>query len=72
MTFGLAMRRIVLPQAAKVIIPPLGNEFNNMMKTTTLMTVISAGELLYAYEQINAQLFKLSSFTWTRRFITWR
>jgi polar amino acid transport system permease protein len=58
MTFGLAMRRIVLPQAAKVIIPPLGNEFNNMMKTTTLMTVISAGELLYAYEQINAQLFK--------------
>jgi polar amino acid transport system permease protein len=58
MTFGLAMRRIVLPQAAKVIVPPLGNEFNNMMKTTTLMTVISAGELFYAYEQINAQLFK--------------
>ena len=58
MTFGLAMRRIVLPQAAKVIIPPLGNEFNNMMKTTTLMTVISAGELFYAYEQINALLFK--------------
>jgi polar amino acid transport system permease protein len=58
MNFGLAMRRIVLPQAAKVIIPPLGNEFNNMMKTTTLMTVIAAGELFYGYEQINAQLFK--------------
>ena len=37
MTYGLAMQRIVLPQAAKVIIPPLGNEFNNMMKTTSLM-----------------------------------
>jgi polar amino acid transport system permease protein len=58
MTYGMAMRRIVLPQAAKVIIPPLGNEFNNMMKTTTLMTVISAGELFFGYEQINATLFK--------------
>jgi ABC-type amino acid transport substrate-binding protein len=29
------MRRIVLPQAARVIIPPLGNEFNNMLKTTS-------------------------------------
>ncbi|MGA7193665.1 MAG: amino acid ABC transporter permease [Anaerolineales bacterium] len=58
MTFGLAMQRIVLPQAAKVIIPPLGNEFNNMMKTTSLMVVISAGELFYGFEQVNARIFK--------------
>ena len=58
MTYGLSMRRIVLPQAAKVIIPPLGNEFNNMMKTTTLMEVISAGELFFGFNQINARLFK--------------
>jgi polar amino acid transport system permease protein len=58
MNYGLAMRRIILPQAAKVIIPPLGNEFNNMMKTTSLMQVISAGELFYAYTQINARVFK--------------
>ncbi|HKR99167.1 MAG TPA: amino acid ABC transporter permease, partial [Candidatus Dormibacteraeota bacterium] len=31
MTDALAMRRIVLPQAARVIVPPLGNEFNNML-----------------------------------------
>ena len=37
MRYGLAMRRIVLPQAARVIVPPLGNEFNNMMKTTSLV-----------------------------------
>ena len=36
MRYGLAMRRIILPQAARVIVPPLGNEFNNMMKTTSL------------------------------------
>ena len=58
MTFGMAMRRIVLPQAAKVIIPPLGNEFNNMMKTTTLMEVISAGELFFGFNQVNARVFK--------------
>jgi polar amino acid transport system permease protein len=58
MTFSQAMRLIVLPQAAKIIIPPLGNEFNNMMKTTSLMEVISAGELFYAFNQINANLFK--------------
>ena len=40
MTYGLTMRRIVLPQAARVIIPPLGNEFNNMLKTTSLLFVL--------------------------------
>jgi len=58
MTTGLAMRRIVLPQAAKVIVPPLGNEFNNMMKTTSLMEVISAGELFFGFTQVNARIFK--------------
>lgn len=58
MTYGLAMRRIVLPQAAKVIIPPLGNEFNNMMKTTSIMVVISAAELFFGFTQVNARLFK--------------
>jgi polar amino acid transport system permease protein len=45
MTRGLAMRRIVLPQAARVIVPPLGNEFNNMLKTTALLFLISVHEL---------------------------
>jgi len=58
MTYGLAMQRIVLPQAAKVIIPPLGNEFNSMMKTTSLMVTLSAGELFFGFEQVNARLFK--------------
>jgi len=58
MTFGQAMKRIILPQATKVIIPPLGNEFNNMMKTTSIMQVISAGELFFAYTQVNARIFK--------------
>lgn len=58
MTPGQAMRRIILPQAIKVIIPPMGNEFNNMMKTTSLMQVISAGELFFGFTQVNARIFK--------------
>ncbi len=58
MTFGQSMRRIILPQAAKVIIPPLGNEFNNMMKTTSLMTVISAADLFFGFTQVNGRVFK--------------
>ncbi len=42
---GLAMRRIVLPQAARVIVPPLGNEFNNMLKTTSLLAFIGVTEM---------------------------
>jgi polar amino acid transport system permease protein len=45
MTQGLAMRRIVLPQAARVIVPPLGNEFNAMIKTTSLLAFIGVYEL---------------------------
>ena len=45
MTHALAMRRIVLPQAARVIVPPLGNEFNNMMKTTSLLAFVGVYEL---------------------------
>ena len=41
----LAMRRIILPQAARVIVPPLGNEFNNMMKTSSLIFFIGVTEL---------------------------
>jgi polar amino acid transport system permease protein len=58
MTFGLAMRRIILPQATKVIIPPLGNEFNNMMKTTSLLVVISGADLFYGFTQVNAVIFR--------------
>jgi len=58
MPFRRAMRFVVLPQAMKVIIPPLGNEFNNMLKSTTLVVIIGGVELFNAYEQVNAVLFR--------------
>ena len=59
-----AMRHVVLPQAMRVVIPPLGNEFNNMLKTTSLASVISIQELLYRAGDLNHLYFRtLETFT---------
>lgn len=59
MRYSLAMRRIVLPQAARVIIPPLGNEFNNMLKTTSIASVIGLFELTHATDLLGAPTFSV-------------
>ena len=48
MTRLQTMRRIVLPQAMRVIIPPTGNETISMLKTSALVSVIAYRELLYS------------------------
>ena len=59
MTYWLYMRRIILPQAARVVIPPLGNEFNGMLKNTTLLSVIGVPELLLATEMVTSATFRV-------------
>jgi len=59
MRYGLAMRRIVIPQAARVIIPPLGNEFNNMLKTTSIASVIGLNELTHATTELGSPTFSV-------------
>jgi polar amino acid transport system permease protein len=46
MTWWERMRIVILPQAVRTIIPPLGNQFNGMLKTTSLVSVISMEELM--------------------------
>ena len=46
LTYGQTMRRIILPQAIRVVIPPCGNEFIAMIKDTSLVSVITMEELL--------------------------
>jgi polar amino acid transport system permease protein len=53
MTRLLLMRRIVLPQAMRVIIPPTGNETISMLKTTSLAFVATVPELFTRQEQIS-------------------
>ena len=52
MTYGQKMRKVVLPQAFRVIIPPTGNEFINMLKTTSLASVIAYDDLLNGAKSI--------------------
>jgi polar amino acid transport system permease protein len=47
MSWAMTMRRTVLPQAMRVIIPPTGNEFISMLKTTSLVTAVPYSLELY-------------------------
>jgi polar amino acid transport system permease protein len=57
MTRLLVMRRIVLPQAMRVIIPPTGNETISMLKTSSLAFVAAVPELFTRSEQISLATF---------------
>ena len=58
MTKPRAMRRIVLPQALRVIIPPTGNQFIAMLKTTSLLFAIAVPEIFSTGTNIYSQNFK--------------
>jgi polar amino acid transport system permease protein len=59
MTRGLLMQRIVLPQAMRVIIPPTGNEFINMLKTSALVSVVQYPELVLSAQAIYTNNLKV-------------
>src|SRR5664280_2865543 len=58
MSRSLAMRRIILPQAMRVIIPPAANQFVSLLKATSLVSVIAGGDLLTAAENISSANLK--------------
>ncbi|WP_035798090.1 amino acid ABC transporter permease [Kitasatospora mediocidica] len=58
MSRARTMRRIILPQAMRVIIPPTGNETISMLKTTSLVSVIALEELFQAGQNIYSHNFK--------------
>ncbi|WP_232680855.1 amino acid ABC transporter permease [Nocardioides sp. R-C-SC26] len=53
-----ALRRVVLPQAMRVIIPPTGNETIGMLKATALVSVVAVADLLYSTQVIIAMTFQ--------------
>jgi polar amino acid transport system permease protein len=59
MTSGLAMRRIILPQAMRVIIPPTGNQFISLIKASSLVSVIAGGDLMTAVTDIGASNYRI-------------
>jgi len=58
MSLAQTLRRVVLPQAMRVIIPPTGNETISMLKTTSLVVVIGYFELLTSVQRIYSVNFQ--------------
>ena len=60
MSRGRLMRRIVLPQAMRVIVPPTGNETIAMLKDTSLLIALPLStEMFFQLSQIGARTFQL-------------
>jgi polar amino acid transport system permease protein len=53
-----ALRWVILPQAARIVLPPLGNEFTLMIKGTSLLSIIGVRELFGTVEDINSATFR--------------
>jgi len=59
MRSGRAMRRIIIPQALRAIVPSLGNQFSNIVKASALVSVIAGGDLLTTAQNIAAQDYRV-------------
>jgi len=59
MSHARTMRRIVLPQAMRMAIPPVANETINLLKATSLVAFISVPDLLYSVQQIYSSTFQV-------------
>lgn len=58
MTPLMMMRQVVLPQALRVVLLPIGNQFNILLKNTTLVSIIGVSEMLLVTETINSATFR--------------
>ena len=54
-----AMRFVILPQAIRRILPPLGNEFISLIKDSSLASTIATPELMYWSQAMNAQYYRV-------------
>ncbi len=59
MTRARILRRIVIPQAMKAIVPPTGNQLISMIKATSLVSVIAMADLLYSVQSIYNRTFEV-------------
>ena len=58
MTRAQALRRIVLPQAFRILIPPIGNDTISMLKFTSLVSVLALPDLLYSAQMIYSRTYQ--------------
>ena len=56
-TYSEIMRYIVLPQAFKIVIPPLGNQFINLVKNSSILAIVAGLDLMYQGDLIASETF---------------
>jgi polar amino acid transport system permease protein len=61
MTYGQAMRRVIIPQTYKRLMPPIGNEFIALIKDTALVSTIAMVELMRSADQMFNAYFNLTA-----------
>jgi polar amino acid transport system permease protein len=62
MSYRQTMRRVILPQAARRVLPPLSNEAINLVKDTALVSVIGMGDLLRSAKEVFSRDFSVIPF----------
>ena len=58
MTYTQAMRYVILPQALKIVIPPLGNQFINLIKNSSVLAFVAGFDLMYQADVIAFSSFE--------------
>ena len=61
MSYGQAMRRVIIPQTYKRLMPPIGNEFIALIKDTALVSTIAMVELMRSADQMFNAYFNLTA-----------
>lgn len=61
MTYGQAMRRVIIPQTYKRLVPPVGNEFIALIKDTALVSTIAMVELMRSADQMFNTYFNITA-----------
>jgi putative glutamine transport system permease protein len=51
LSYVQAMWHVILPQAFKIIVPPLGNQFINLVKNSSVLALIAGGDIMYAADE---------------------
>jgi putative glutamine transport system permease protein len=57
LTYTQNMRYIVLPQAIKIVIPPIGNQFLNLVKNSSVLSVVAGLDLMYYADLVSTKTF---------------
>lgn len=57
LTYSQAMRFIILPQAIKIVIPPIGNQFLNLVKNSSILGMIAGMDLMYFADAVHEKTY---------------